>query len=339
MLQSGINLNISDEAVTKRICQLRRNYAGQRGKALFAKALGISPSTYNYYEQDRMPPAEILWAICELTGTDFRWLLTGEKTAGVGRLPAAMAEKITTLLAKNPSAGPALSAFVDLLAEKTRTEQQQAKPVPQVQHASPDRPASSDTTEKPAKTNDPAWLPILGGTAAGIVHFWSETPGKLPGVVELSDLIGRHKQADHNKVQPSNVSVETSMGAAEKLQSDQVKLIQLSRPSPDGICEFVDCPHIISRYPDAFALRVDGDSMAPRIRDRDIVVLSPSATARDGSVAVVKLRDQIGVTCKVIRHTSKKVHLIPVNENFDFKIYDEKKVEWSLAVLWQIRTK
>jgi len=40
-------------AIISRICLLREKYAGKRGKALFANALGISPSTYNYYEQDK----------------------------------------------------------------------------------------------------------------------------------------------------------------------------------------------------------------------------------------------------------------------------------------------
>ena len=68
-----------EKAVIGRIKFLRNRYAGKRGKSAFAKALDISPSTYSYYEQNRIPPIEILLKICEVTGADLEWLLTGNE--------------------------------------------------------------------------------------------------------------------------------------------------------------------------------------------------------------------------------------------------------------------
>ena len=113
--------------------------------------------------------------------------------------------------------------------------------------------------------------------------------------------------------------------------------MQLSEPDEVGISEFVDCRMMTQLYPDAFALRVDGDSMSPRICDGDIVILSPAVLPRDGAVAVVNLRDQIGVTCKLIRRHAGEVHLIPANENFAIKIFNEQELSWALAVLWRVR--
>ena len=76
-----MSADVDDKSIISRICQLREAYTGKRGKALFAKALGISPSTYNYYEHHRVPPVEILWEICRLTGTDIRWLISGDPDA------------------------------------------------------------------------------------------------------------------------------------------------------------------------------------------------------------------------------------------------------------------
>ena len=121
------------------------------------------------------------------------------------------------------------------------------------------------------------------------------------------------------------------------MDKSQIMLMQMSDITPDGVCEFIDCPDISQRYPDALALRVDGDSMSPRICDGDIVILSPSAQLRDGAAAVVQLRDQIGVTCKIVRRAENKIHLIPANEKYDPKIFDQNQVVWILPVLWRVR--
>ena len=337
-----MNANIDENSIISRICQLREAYTGKRGKALFAKTLGISPSTYNYYEHDRVPPVEILWEICRLTGADIRWLISGESDEETPpsdeNLPPALAEKISTLLKKDPRAGGPLMSFIELLEQQADTSS---------------RP-SSDNQLAITKSNDdddsvveniyqqPAWVPVLGRTAAGMVRFWSETLNQdrniseLPAVTELSELIQRHQSAKHRQVKPSQVISDPSLVEMPSLKAAQVSLVQLTQ-TDDGVCEFVDCKNIISSYPDAFALRVDGDSMAPHICDADIVVLSPSVLPRDGTTAVVQLHDQVGVTCKIIRREANKVHLIAANENYETKVYNQNKIVWALAVLWRIR--
>ena len=91
------------------------------------------------------------------------------------------------------------------------------------------------------------------------------------------------------------------------------------------------------RYRDAFALRVDGDSMAPRITDGDIIVVSGSVPVRDGAPAVVQLKDQIGVTCKILRRAKGKVHLIAANEAYPTTVVETNQVVWSVPVLYCIR--
>jgi transcriptional regulator with XRE-family HTH domain len=67
----------NEKDVIGRIATLRKDYAGQRGKKNFAAQLGISPSTYSYYEKDRVPPIPILLKICQLCNVNVNWLLTG----------------------------------------------------------------------------------------------------------------------------------------------------------------------------------------------------------------------------------------------------------------------
>ena len=81
---------------------------------------------------------------------------------------------------------------------------------------------------------------------------------------------------------------------------------------------------------------VDGDSMAPRCRDGDIVLLSPDEPAREGRPAVVKLKGQIGATCKLYVPHGDRLHLVPVNENYPTTEHALDAVEWALAVLWRV---
>ena len=96
--------NIDAKAIIERIRQLRDQYAGRRGKSKFAEALNISPSTYSYYESDRIPPIEILLKICQVTGADLEWLLTG--SANEIKNPfgqnTSLLRNLDTLLTENP---------------------------------------------------------------------------------------------------------------------------------------------------------------------------------------------------------------------------------------------
>jgi len=311
---------LEDKSIIDRIRQLRREHAGKRGKAIFAKALGLSPSTYNYYEKDRLPPIDVLWSICRTTGADLQWLLTGEKTSSVGsdEIPSPLVEKIVRCLQSDPKAGVVLSAFLDLLGQKSRVEQ------------------GISVEGGSCESSSSNWLPILGRTAAGFIQFWQDGD-KLPGITELSELIDRHKQSSHRRLQTAGISSDATRLNLPEITESAVSMIQLTEVNEEGICEFIDCGAIAQGYPGAFGLRVDGESMAPRIRDGDIVILHPDMPARDGMTAVVKLRDQIGTSCKIIRFDGDQVHLIAIHERYDMKIYSQDQVLWSLAVLWRIR--
>lgn len=54
--------------------------------------------------------------------------------------------------------------------------------------------------------------------------------------------------------------------------------------------EFVPCPEDVSD-PAAFALKVEGQSMEPRFKDGDIVIISPQAKLKDGAPVVYRLKN------------------------------------------------
>lgn len=172
------------------------------------------------------------------------------------------------------------------------------------------------------------WIPILGRSAAGLAQFWS-TQDEGTGVTALSELIARHVGWSPRQAQSLQLSGETG--------SDVVQLITLRSPRAGELAEFLTAPSVKARYGDAFALRIDGDSMSPDIRHGDLVLLSPSAPATDGRPAVVQLRGQIGVTCKLYRREGPDVHLIPLNERLQPQTFPADQIEWALRVLGRVR--
>ena len=321
---------IDERSVIARIKTLREKHTGKRGKALFAKSLGISPSTYNYYEKDRIPPVYVLWNICQATGADLHWLLTGQEEIYANANNNANTNdsliiKIKELVNQDLQSARALEAFVDLYQQKIIIESDLTN----------DKTTTYDKTSP--QDAHPPWLPVLGRTAAGIAHFWEQNDAQLPGITEFTELITRHQKSSYRQQLPQQITTDIAQPDVLPLNHKSVSLVQLSELNPDGISEFIESADILNRYPDAFALRVDGDSMAPRIQDADIIILSPSVPARDGAAAVLKIRNQIGVTCKIIRKTNNHIHLIATNENYETKIFDIDQILWSLAVIWRIR--
>lgn len=330
--------DFNEKEIIERVRLLRTQYAGSRGKSKFAHALGISASTYNYYEKNRVPPIEILLKICEVTNVDLDWLLMGrsepkkpvvslknfafEKKRGtLLGINTTLLRKLDSLLSKNPELAEPISAFIELLSEKKGLEDE----------------FRSKTT--PSREDRPGWIPILGRTAAGMVYFWDQTllPEPEQAVTELDELVKKHIGKDIIGSADGKVSIDLQAKVLiDGVKRPEVNLIQVSGQETDTIVEFVECEEIFELFPDSFALRIDGDSMSPRINDSDIVILSPSVPAAQGQIGIARVRNQIGVTCKLIRSTEDSIHLIPINERYEPKIVAQNDLLWTLAVLCHI---
>ncbi|GAF68978.1 unnamed protein product [marine sediment metagenome] len=307
--------------ICRRIAQVRLETAGPRGKCAFASQLGLSPSTYSYYESKRVPPAEVLVRIADLAGVDLRWLLTGE-AAGELKAPAShpVVQRAAKLLAERDNAAAPLAAFLDILAQTFEFPQKQ-EPARSAEAAPP--PAASHV----GGYQDTSWIPVLGRSAAGVPQFWSGED-ESAGLTTLNELIARHARCEHR--------TRAARASGEETDEFTVQVIALTAPEAE-VSEFIGAAGIRACYPNAFAVRIDGESMAPDIRHGDLVVLSPSADAADGKAAVVQLKSQIGVTCKIFRREAETVHLIPINEQFAPQAYPAEQVGWALRVLARVR--
>ena len=96
---------------------------------------------------------------------------------------------------------------------------------------------------------------------------------------------------------------------------------------PVGVADdYVRCPDL--HDPNAFAVRVVGDSMEPRFHEGDIVVFSPAAEVRNGDDCFIRFTQPHETTFKrVFFESEKRIRLQPRNDQYSPTIIDGKRVD------------
>ena len=89
--------------------------------------------------------------------------------------------------------------------------------------------------------------------------------------------------------------------------------------------DIVDYEEIESAVGDAFALVINGDSMAPQLLKGDIVIVRRQEDVESGEVAIVAVNGYDG-TCKRIIKTSEGVILQPLNPNYQPIFYSNEEI-------------
>jgi len=315
--------------LSERLAWLRKTVFGPRGRAAFARAIGVSPSTYNYYEKGRPAPAELLAKVATVTGADLKWLLTGtgaafpESGENVGDIGLShQAREILARFSPPAGAAEAHAATAALRALLARID----KALPVSKGAWQPRPAQPTSNV----------IPIVGRTAAGLLAAWEECFAGKDDPLVMERLI-RHVEGKAACRRDADLRPADPHHESDQPADTTAILTQLSSPTPDGVVEFLELPGAGPLLPGTFALRVDGDSMAPRLMNGDIVVSHREAAPEAGMAAIVKIRDRIGVTAKLWRPEGDRVHLIPINEAYEPAVYPRRDILWACRILWVVR--
>jgi len=95
---------------------------------------------------------------------------------------------------------------------------------------------------------------------------------------------------------------------------------------PVGVADdYVRCPDL--HDPNAFAVRVVGDSMEPKFQEGDIVIFSPAAEVHNGDDCFVRFAMPHETTFKrVFFEKDNKIRLQPRNEKYSPTIVDGKRI-------------
>ncbi len=107
---------------------------------------------------------------------------------------------------------------------------------------------------------------------------------------------------------------------------------------PAGKPALIFHPDFVERYvviddvkdPAAIGLVVRGQSMAPRLEEGDIIIVSPKREIHNGDICVVRVGDED--TVKRIKFEDQFIHLIPLNRDYEPMVVHKKDV----AFIWKV---
>jgi phage repressor protein C with HTH and peptisase S24 domain len=84
----------------------------------------------------------------------------------------------------------------------------------------------------------------------------------------------------------------------------------------------------------AFALEVQGDSMAPLYRDGDLLIVSPTASVRKGDRVVVRLSAGEVLAKELKRRTARTIELASLNPDHADRVINVTDIAWIGRVMW-----
>jgi phage repressor protein C with HTH and peptisase S24 domain len=84
----------------------------------------------------------------------------------------------------------------------------------------------------------------------------------------------------------------------------------------------------------AYALQVQGDSMLPVYRHRDVLIVEPGATVRKGDRVVVKTKSGEVMAKVLARRNSREIELLSINPDHPVRQIAIAEVEWLARIAW-----
>lgn len=84
----------------------------------------------------------------------------------------------------------------------------------------------------------------------------------------------------------------------------------------------------------AYALEVQGDSMLPVYRDRDVLIVEPGATVHKGDRVVVKTIAGEVMAKILAKRNAKEIELLSINPAHPLRQIPIREVEWLARIVW-----
>jgi hypothetical protein len=300
-----------EHAVCQRIRELRRRHFGARGAELFAQRLGVPLGEYRSFERNAIPPGEVLVRMCELTGEDLQWLLTG--VAGRGTIVISgtrgrhqeLIGRLAHLLDDHPELAAPVEAFVELLhqGERARTESPAALPAP--------RPGYPIPLYEP--TEVPLQVPLLPLTSGGPLE--------------------RTRFSEAHMAEPIAIALAEPSLRYEGDALHQAQLITIAESgSPRHILQSGD---LTAYFAQAFGMWIRDDTMAPMFQPGDAVVVAPDTGPRVGRPALLRVADEPAARCRIwLGGDDQVVHLGRVSDG-QTETIARPGLRWTLEVLFR----
>ncbi|MFQ5805143.1 MAG: helix-turn-helix domain-containing protein [Phycisphaerae bacterium] len=308
-------MSTAEKALAQRIRELRRRHFGPRGKAEFAQKLGLPLEEYERFERGKLPPGELMVRMCELTGEDLQWLLTGRAARGAVVISGArrrhqhLLTQIARALDARPGLAAPLEAFLGLLLRGEDARQQAAPSLP-----------------TPAPTE---LIPLFGR---------NEWPDELPdpdgpgGGRQLAPILPQEPLTNAERV-----SASLAEPAMEYDRAALHDVTVLALPDATGPARrFVQSGEVARCFPMVFGVVLDDETMEPMFLAGDSLLVAVGVEARIGRPALCKFADRADDRCRVwLGEDEKHVHLGRVSDG-QHEQMPRAQLRWSLEVLYRV---
>ena len=94
----------------------------------------------------------------------------------------------------------------------------------------------------------------------------------------------------------------------------------------EDIIDYEEIPHSMAKSGDYFALQIKGDSMEPRIKEGDVVIVRKQPDVESGEVAIVLVNGD-EATIKKVQKFNGGINLVPSNPAYEVKTYSKDDIE------------
>lgn len=94
----------------------------------------------------------------------------------------------------------------------------------------------------------------------------------------------------------------------------------------ENILDYEEISEDMARQGDFFALQIKGDSMEPRIKEGDVVIVRKQPDVESGEVAIVLVNGD-EATIKKVQKFNGGINLVPSNPAYEVKTYSNDDIE------------
>lgn len=315
-------MSATASSFAERLPDLRRRHFGPRGKGEFARRLNLSEDEYDKLERGHVPPGELVVRICEVTGEDLQWLLTGVAARGTMVISGArgrhqtLLTDIAALLEARPEFASPIEAFVDLLRRE---------------------PSPRDPRD--ALPRSGRLIPLLAGPAARALTLTRPSAHEAALASRDPGAVGLHldRAPDAAELSVKHCGRLLPLSITDHSASAVACSILAGRSASGDEREFLDQPDLAEAFPDMFGVWISEPDMAPMFNAGDAALVTPGVPARVGRPALCGLSAREEVRCRMWLGTDQtgRVQLGRLGDGARENLAADE-LSWSLEVLYRL---
>ena len=144
--------------------------------------------------------------------------------------------------------------------------------------------------------------------------------------VDLDYLLG--KTDVPLKISFVEVSAKNKINQSKGLKIPVLGSVRAGLPmeAVENIIDYEEISEEMARQGDFFALQIKGDSMEPRIKEGDVVIVRKQPDVESGEIAIVLVNGDEATIKKVQKFTGG-VNLVPSNPSYEVKTFTNQQIE------------